>query len=345
MTRRLSLGLIGCGTVTQYCHLPALRRLANVRVVAVADVNPSAAERAHRATGAERYDDPHALLGRGDVDAVLIALPASCHAAIAGAAAAAGTHVYLEKPIATSRDEAQALMATVSQAEVSVAVGFNRRLHPLYLQARAQLQQGAIGPVRHVWTAFCEPAPATGLPAWKRARASGGGALLDLASHHIDLLRWFLDEEVAEVDATCSSHDSEFDSASLRLVMRNGIETQSFFSFRAGYADVLEFQGERGTLRIDRHRARFALRVSRARGYGVRNIRAMPNRDVAAWWVRRLVRPSQDPSYHHALRAFVAQVQGGPARTASLADGWRSLEVVLAAEEAARNGSHVRVGA
>ncbi|HEX7122226.1 MAG TPA: Gfo/Idh/MocA family oxidoreductase [Gemmatimonadaceae bacterium] len=341
----LSLGLIGCGAVTQYCHLPALRRLRNVRVVAVADVDPSATDRAHRATGAERYNDPHALLGRGDVEAVLIALPASCHAAIAATAAAAGKHIYLEKPIATGREEAQALLDTVSRAGVTVAVGFNRRLHPLYLQARAQLQQGTIGPVRHVLTAFCEPAPATGLHAWKRTRASGGGVLLDLASHHIDLLRWFLGDEVAEVDATSMSQESECDSASLRLVMRRGIEAQSFFSFRAGYADVLEFHGEQGTLRIDRHRARFALRVARTRGYGLRSVWTTPTRDVAAWWVRRLVRPSQDPSYHGALRAFVAQLRGGPARTASLADGWRSLEVVLAAEEAARRGSGVRIDA
>ena len=73
-------------------------------------------------------------------------------------------------------------------------------------RARPLLQQGTIGRIRAVHTVFCEPVPiAETMPEWKRWRRSGGGVLLDLASHHIDLLRWFLDDEMATVEATIGS--------------------------------------------------------------------------------------------------------------------------------------------
>jgi len=232
----------------------------------------------------------------------------------------------------------------VSSSGVAAVMGFNRRQHPLFRQARALIQDGAIGHVRFVHSAFCEPAPPQGLPPWKLNRDSGGGVLLDLASHHVDLLRWFLGDEVALVEATVTSESSEQDGAQVRLTMHGGVQAQGSYSFRAGYADYLEFVGDRGGLRVDRHRATLDLKQVRATGYGSRTIRPLPSPAVAAWWVRRVVRRFEDPSYFHALQAFRRQLEGGPRLLASLDDGARSLEVILAAEESARLGRPVRPG-
>jgi predicted dehydrogenase len=192
--------------------------------------------------------------------------------------------------------------------------------------------------VRAVQTAFSEPAPADGIPAWKRWRHTGGGVLLDLGSHHFDLLRWFLDDEIAMVGASVASLESQHDSASVQILMQRGVGVQSFFSFRAGLADYLEFICERGTLRVDRHRAALTVVEPRRLGYGARRRRLIPRPANARWRLRRILRPSRDPSYLRALKAFVAQAEGGLPLAASLEDGVRSLQAVLAAEESARTG-------
>ena len=179
------------------------------------------------------------------------------------------------------------------------------------------------------------------MPEWKRRRATGGGVLLDLASHHIDLLRWFLSDEVATVDASIDSDLTDHDSARLQLTMRGGAQVQSWFSCRTGTSDSLEFACERATLRLDRHRPRLSLRVPRRFGYGVRTARIAPPKPVARWWLERIVRPSREPSYRRALAAFVSVLHGEEREVPGLRDGMRALEVVEAAEESARLGAPV----
>ena len=114
------------------------------------------------------------------------------------------------------------------------------------------------------------------------------------------------------------------------------MQVQSFFSFRTGLADFVEFFGERGTLRVDRHSPRLELRVPRRLGYGVRRARVLPSGAALAWRLVRWTRPSLDPSYRRSLQAFVDRLHGrGSDGAASLEDGLRSLEVILEAESAA----------
>jgi myo-inositol 2-dehydrogenase / D-chiro-inositol 1-dehydrogenase len=335
------IGVIGCGAVARYCHLPALRRIRGVTVVAVADPDAAARVRASGIVRAAMHDRAEELLERSDVDAVIISVPTHLHAEVAVASATAGKHFYLEKPVATTAEDARRISAAVLRTGVTAATGFNRRLHPLYEQARAILASGRLGTVCAVQTTFSEPVPADGMPAWKRSRETGGGVLLDLASHHFDLLRWFLTDEIGEISSSLASEMSEDDSARVQLSMKGGVEVQSFFSFRAGLADFLEFICERGTFRVDRHRASLTMLEPRRLGYGARRSWIAPRTANVGWRVRRLLRPSEDPSYIRALSAFVDQAPGRPPRVATLEDGVRSLDAVLAAEESARTGRPV----
>ena len=217
-------------------------------------------------------------------------------------------------------------------------MGFNRRHHPLYTLARTAITKGAIGAVRAVLSTLCETVVPGARAAWITRRATGGGVLLDLASHHIDLARWFLTTEVLEADARIESLATEGDQAWLRLTMNSGIEWRSFFSLNSGRADWIEFIGELGTLRVDRHRPRLSLRASRRWGYGVRSAFLLPSPDVVRWWVRRVRSPSYESSYRHALTAFVESIRGRKTGSATMEDGLRSLEVVLAAERSAGTG-------
>jgi predicted dehydrogenase len=331
----MRIGLLGCGTVVRYCHLPALRRIRSVSVVAAADASEESLRLARANGGIETFSRCEDVLARADVDAVVIALPSHLHADLACAALQAGKQVYLEKPVATTSVDTDRLLDVAASTGVRAVVGFNRRLHPMYRQARSILHSGQLGAVRAVHASFCEPTPASGLPSWKQSRATGGGVLLDLFSHHADLLRWFLNDEMMDVRAATSSKAGDGDAARVELTTHGGVAVQGFYSFHAGYADHLEFMCEGGSLRVDRHAARLVVRVPR-RGYGLREVFVPPTPEIAAWWSRRLIRRSEDPSYFHALRAFAEPQHESSGELATMVDGVKSLRTVLAAEEAAQ---------
>ena len=328
----MNLGLLGCGSAAYWLHLRALRGIHDATLVAAADPDPAARARVAKATGVTTHERAEDLLGRGDLEAVLICAPTHLHASLACAAAAAGKHFYLEKPIATLLEDAHEVVAAADRAGLTSAMGFNRRHHPLLEQARALLNDRPIGRIHAVQTTFCEPSPPDAMPAWKRQRATGGGVLLDLASHHIDLVRWMLATEVEVVSVSLSSVDTEHDEARLELSTGEGASIQCFCSFRAGPAETMEFVGERGTLRLDRHAASLTLSVPRDRESGARRRRLPPTADLLRWRAERVWRRSADPSYRRALQAFIGQIRGAPSASASLRDGLRSLEAIAAAE-------------
>ncbi len=331
----MKIAIVGCGAVARYCHAPALRRMSDVSISAVADPAEDARASVSRGTSASQHHDAEDLLNNCDADAVVISVPTDMHAAVAMMAARAGKPFYLEKPIAATKEEAAELRSAVDIAGVPVAVGFNRRAHPLYVRAREIVLGGSIGEIHAVQSTFSEPAPKDGLPQWKLSRATGGGVLLDLASHHVDLIRWLTGGEISSVLAAGSSGGN---IASLGMHVGGGIHAQCFVSFNSAYADWIEIAGSQGTLRLDRHRASLTRTDPRRVGYGPRHSVVRSGISDIGWRARRMVRRSEDPSYYRSLEAFVQMVRGERAPLASLADGERSLEVILAAEESARSG-------
>jgi predicted dehydrogenase len=334
--KTIRFGVIGCGVIACWTHLPLLRRLKNTTLVAATDPHPEAREKASQLTHVPIYENARELLERDDIDAVVICSPSHSHAELAIAAAKAHKHFYLEKPIASTVPDGRRVIDAVKDAGVSAAIGFNRRFHPAFEQARALVAAGRIGRVRAIVTVFSEPVPVSVTQEWRGQRRTGGGVLLDLASHHVDLVRWVLGCEPTEIEGRIKSDASEEDSAWLRLTMADGSEVSGFFSYRTGLTEYIEFIGELGTVRVDRHRFSVSLRLTRRVGYGSRSAAVFPSHEMLAARMIRAARPSHDPSYGRALAAFVEMLNGGPSRVADLYDGLRSLETIAAAEEAAR---------
>lgn len=159
--------------------------------------------------------------------------------------------------------------------------------------------------------------------------------LLDLGSHHADLLRWILDDEIAEVQATVGSSRSEGDSASVAWRFRRGVEAQSFFCFDVPRTDVMQLLGERGIVRADRYLSGVAhWRTDRG---AVRRRPLLPTRDVLTWRARRAVRRGE-PSFRRSLARWIAAVRGEEIELPGIEDGVASLEAVLAAEASAGRG-------
>jgi predicted dehydrogenase len=306
MADPLRVGVLGCGAIAQAIHVPLLRRTPGATLVAVADPSPAARAAAVRlAPGVDVFEDLPSLLRSGRVGAVVVCAPSALHGPLALAVLEAGMHLYLEKPLAVDRESAERAAAAASASSVVATIGFNRRFHPAFLALRRSLTQGGAGELRELRTRFCEPV-ARSMPDWKRRRETGGGALLDLASHHVDLVRFVAGEEVEVELASIRSVASEHDEAELVLRLASGVRATIEVSFHGPRADVVEARCAARTLRADRHAG-----------------------------LRARLRPGWDPSYRTSLRAFVDRVRGASLSLPTLEDGLRSLEVVLAAERAA----------
>ncbi|HEX8648026.1 MAG TPA: Gfo/Idh/MocA family oxidoreductase [Thermoleophilaceae bacterium] len=339
----LRLGLLGFGTVVRGIHLETLRRLRGVTVAAVADADPRARAEAERLLpGAAVRSSEAELLAEPDLDAVMVCLPAGEQAAAATAVLGSGRHVYVEKPIATNVADARAVVEAWRSAGTVGMAGLNYRHHPHYRRARELIRSGAVGELVGARSVFSLPG-AVGQPEWKRSRDAGGGVLLDLGSHHADLVHFLLGEPVREVFAEVRSQRAEDDSATVELRLGSGLLVQSLFSLAAIDEERFEVYGTEGKLTVDRC---YALDVEirpatrerdrlRRLGRGLRSLRH------ASFMVTRTRAPACEPSYPLALERFVAAVRGEAAAEPDLLDGYRSLAVVAAAMESARTGAPV----
>lgn len=335
----LRVGLIGCGHIAQLVHLNILTQLPGVELVALAEPDPQrrkeAARRSPAAVAVEGYRE---LLGMSDVEAVVICLPSGLHAEASVEALHQGKHVYLEKPLATNLMEGRRVLAAWRQAGVVGMIGFNYRFNALYQTARQHIQSGRLGELisaRSVFASSAQP-----LPAWKRTRQTGGGVLLEMASHHIDLVQFLFGQDVREVLAAQRSQRGEGDSATLHLRLASGLLIQSFFSMSAVDEDRFEIYGQAGKLTVDRYRSLNVEITDSTRhltrlewlGSGVSSLFRSP------YMLEKIVAPSREPSYRAALVQFVASAQGNRSITPDFWDGYRSLAVVAAAEEALVTG-------
>ena len=338
----IRIALLGYGRIARIHHLPGLTVQREVRVAALAEPDEALRREAEKAVPSARtFADWRRVLDDATIDAVVVCLPSDLHAEAARTAFGAGKHVYLEKPIAIGPEDAAAVLEAWRGSGRIGMTGFNHRYHPAIAGARDAVRGGAIGPV--VGARMASGSPPRELPAWKRSRATGGGALLDALSHHADLARFLFDDEVRDVSASVRSVRSEDDNAWSTLTMAGGIRVESRVSFTSRQENRLEVTGEEGTLMVDRIEGRLSFEVGVRWTRSERIAGAVARlRDLPAG-LRAALAPPRDPSYRMALSAFVRAIGEGSHPEPDIEDGERSLAVVLAAEAAARDGRRIAV--
>lgn len=180
-------GVVGCGWVARDFAIPAIR--ATGRLIGVHDRDPSAAS----AVGLEG-SSLATLLADPRVEAVYIATPNHAHAAAVIAAARAGKAVLCEKPLAADAADAKAMIDAIRHADVPFATAFDQRFHGAHRMIASLIAQGALGQLTHAAIRYAcwLPDDFAPLPAhdnWRiDLQRAGGGAVIDLAPHGIDLL-------------------------------------------------------------------------------------------------------------------------------------------------------------
>lgn len=200
--RRLGWGIVGCGWVASDYVIPALLESANGTLAAVCDLNPAALERwrSHAGLATASLDE---LLRAPTVEALYIATPNHTHRALVEAAARAGKHVLCEKPMATTSADARAMVDACRDAGVVYATAFDQRMHAAHRELAELVRGGALGTVTQARVHYaCWLPPEWCSDNWRiEAQRAGGGAIIDLAPHGLDLLEVLLDDEWAELVA------------------------------------------------------------------------------------------------------------------------------------------------
>jgi predicted dehydrogenase len=344
-TEPISIGVIGCGSLARNVHLPLLARRRDVDIVALADCTQAARQAAlWHAPSAREYDDAIDLIHDKRVEAVLVCAPTSLHSELAIAALEARKHLYLEKPLAATAIEGERVVAAWRAAGTVAMIGFNYRQHPGYAAIRNAVVSGYIGNIVSVRDTFCTP-PGR-MTGWREQRHQGGGVLLELASHEIDLVHFVLGEPIVEVTAQISSRESENDTAHVHGRTASGIGVQGFFSFCAVEEAGMEIYGDEGKLAIDRYgQLTVERRGAAAPGPARKLLGALLQWRGIGYMLRRQRSPWREPSFERALARFVEAVRAGTPVSPDLNDGLQSLRVIIAAETAAKLGGVVHVDA
>ena len=236
MPTPLSFGLIGAGWIGSFHAETLARRLPGARLAAVADPQPGAAE---RLSAPKTYSDPLDLIADRNIDAVAISSPAATHADLVVAAAQAGKHVFCEKPMALTLDDADRAIDAAHTAGVALQVGFNRRFATDFADMRARIVEGAIGTPQMLRSLTRDP----GISADVAKRVKPWTIFNETLIHDFDTLCWLnpgarVTQVYAQADALIHPQfaDAGFlDTSVVQIRFDNGAFAIAEASFQAVY--------------------------------------------------------------------------------------------------------------
>ncbi len=191
--KKVRVGIIGAGSVAQWGHLPAYAARENVEVVALADVNLETAKATAEKFGVPQvFQDYRKLLALEEIKAVSVCTHAAMHKPIAVAALQAGKHVLVEKPMAMNSAEGQAMVDAAKKAKRLLMVGFNYRFGAESQMLKRAIQAGALGEIYYAEATYTRRRGVPGKPGFIQKKLSGGGPLIDLGVHVLDLSLHFM---------------------------------------------------------------------------------------------------------------------------------------------------------
>ena len=192
----LRAGIIGAGAIAHACHLPGYAAAPEMALAAAADPSPARRRELRQAyPELKTYASHEDMLAKEDLDVVSVCSPNALHAAQTIDALQAGCHVLCEKPMATSLRDADRMIAAAKRARRTLMVGFTHRLYRGPRRCREILARGELGKPFMIRVRFAHEGP---YPGWARSKwfyepeLAGGGALLDMGIHAIDLCLWLM---------------------------------------------------------------------------------------------------------------------------------------------------------
>ena len=333
---KLAIGLIGAGRLGRVYARDLASRIAETRLVAIADpVESLAKEVAAEFDVPKHYADPLALYDDPAVDAIVIVSPTHTHRELVIAAAGTKKPTFCEKPPALSLAEVEEMQAAVAKSGMFLQMGFMRRFDAGYASAKKQIEEGRIGTPLVFKSTSRDPFR----PSLEYANPkSSGGMLLDMGIHDFDLARWFMGEvrNVSTIGATIAYPElatvGDIDNAIASLTFASGklgvvdLSRSGIY----GYDISTEILGLEGTLKIGYLRETPVMLLTK-------NSVA---HDTVPYFMERF-----RDAYTTQLQNFAQNVQLGRPAPITIEDGMEALRIGVAATRAHETGRSVVVSA
>jgi predicted dehydrogenase len=204
--RKVKLGIIGLGYIGMR-HLRHSLKLANAKVVAAADASKKSLKKAKNMGINKLFTNYEEILTDPEIDAVIISLPTYLHLECAKKSAEAKKHIFLEKPIARNVKEAREIVSAARRNSVKLMIGYPLRFNKVFRDVKKEIECGILGDIEQAYATYIGAGPffhraESTIPVpvpdwWFNKELTGGGALMDVGCHLINLLRWYFGEIVS----------------------------------------------------------------------------------------------------------------------------------------------------
>lgn len=326
----LKVAVIGCGSIAQFRHLPEYEAQPNVEIVAVCDIVEMRAIEIAAKYDAKAYTDYQQLLKDDAIDAVSVCTPNVLHASVTIASLVAGKHVLCEKPMATSREEAEMMIQAAETAGKQLMIAHNQRFVPSHEKARQLIASGELGKIYSFRTTFGHGGPegwsVDGKDSWFFDKEQAFiGTMGDLGVHKTDLMRYILGEEFVEVGAiveTGAKENSDVDDKAVCILKTDSgtIGTlAASWVYVAGEDNATVIYAEKGIIRLEDDPT-YSMVVQYQTGEVVKyQLGGIQSND------------SGGQTSSHVINRFITSIENSEASPISGDEGMKSLAVVLAA--------------
>lgn len=339
-------GIIGCGMIAKF-HARAIADLDNARLVACYNRTAPKADALAGEFGGDVYTDLEQMLARDDLDVVTICTPSGAHCEPTVAAARAGKHVIVEKPLDVTRERCQAMIDACDQAGVKLATIFPSRFHRSSQLMKHAVDQSRFGTLAlgDAYVKWFRTQEYYDSGAWRGTwEMDGGGALMNQAIHSVDLLLWLMGPvvEVMAHTATLAHERIEVeDVATATLRFANGA-LGTIVATTAGYPGSLkriELSGSQGTAILEEEDI-IKWEFAQAQPQDAELRAEMQGRTKTGGG-------AADPAAigHHAhtmlFQDFLEAIEQDRAPSINGLEGMRSVDLILAIYESAKTGKRV----
>jgi predicted dehydrogenase len=191
----IGVGIIGTGAVAQVAHLPALTKMKDISIEALCDVDLARASEVAVRFGVPRvFRDYRSMLDLDEIHAILICLPTYLNLPVSIAALEAGKHVLCEKPLSKSSQEAKMMVRAAEKFKRFLVPAYNFRYRPEGIMIKEMLKDNQLGEIWHFDCGWLRTPEESNVSPWKMDyNQSGGGVLMDLGTHLLDLVFWLID--------------------------------------------------------------------------------------------------------------------------------------------------------
>lgn len=215
MSKKLRVGIIGCGGIATGKHMPSLALLDTIDMVAFCDILEERADKAQEKYGtaeSKTYTDYKEMLNIESLDVVHVCTPNNSHSEISIAALEAGNHVMCEKPMAKTTKGARAMVEAAKRTGKKLTIGYQNRFRPDSTFLKKACDRGDLG---EVYFAKAHAVRRRAVPTWGvflKEEEQGGGPLIDIGTHALDLTLWTMDNYEPEKVVGTTYHKMRYDT-------------------------------------------------------------------------------------------------------------------------------------